>query len=75
MKWHMWSDMKISSPAEIDFSWKPEMMSMDDDRYLRRISKILSHPNAILINKGVHEAFSLKDIIKTGFRRRMNYFF
>ena len=50
-----WADKEVvKSGVHLDYSWKPEMFSLDDVILLQRHAES-PHPDAILIHKGVHD--------------------
>lgn len=54
---HDWEDMYAESPYSklLAFSWKPEIFSVDDIRFLERLARQKGAPvHAIVVHKGVH---------------------
>ncbi len=52
-----WEDMYVESAQGkvVQFSWKPDMFTMDDIRFLERLAHQKDNPiHAIMVHKGVH---------------------
>ena len=62
-----WNDAvaTTASGMQLTFTWKPEMLTLDDMLFLKQF--VASNDNsidAVIVHKGVHEAVNLRDQLK-----------
>ena len=60
-----WEDKSVqTNNVSLQFSWKPEMFSLDDLIMLQSQSRLI-HPAAVFVHKGLHDAFDWLELYQS----------